>query len=123
MTRSFVAVAEQDDEGIAEAVELRRQRQIDDDHREQQSQREAAGLVDVLAGLPGVEVFPSSANFISLRVPDAAAVCEKLLEEKVLIKNLSKMHPMLANCIRVTVSTPDENAAFLDAFKASLISN
>ena len=74
-----------------------------------------------LAALPGVEVFPSAANFISLRVPDAAAVCEKLLSGKVLIKNLSKM-PMLANSIRVTVSTPDENSAFLNALKAALAS-
>jgi histidinol-phosphate aminotransferase len=73
-----------------------------------------------LAALSGVEVFPSSANFISLRVPDAAAVCEKLASEKVLIKNLSKMHGMLTNCIRVTVSIPEENAAFLNGLKAAL---
>jgi len=73
-----------------------------------------------LAALPGVEVFPSKANFISLRVADAAAVCEKLYEAKVLIRNLSKMHGMLANCIRVTVSTPEENSAFLNALRAAL---
>jgi len=77
-------------------------------------------LVAELAALPGVEVFPSAANFISLRVADAAAVCAKLLSEKVLIKNLSKMHPSLANCIRVTVSTPEENSAFLNGLKAAL---
>lgn len=73
-----------------------------------------------LAALPGVEVFTSSANFISMRVPDAAAVCAKLASEKVLVRNLSKMHGMLANCIRVTVSTPEENAAFLNGLKAAL---
>jgi histidinol-phosphate aminotransferase len=77
-------------------------------------------LAGELAALPGVEVFTSSANFISLRVPDAAAICAKLLEEKVLIKNLSKMHSMLANCIRVTVSTPEENSAFLNGLRAAL---
>jgi histidinol-phosphate aminotransferase len=30
------------------------------------------------------------------------------------------MHALLANCIRVTVSTPEENAIFLNALKASL---
>jgi histidinol-phosphate aminotransferase len=79
-------------------------------------------LMPELAALPGVEVFPSSANFISLRVPDAASVCEKLFAEKMLIKNLSKMHGSLANCIRVTVSTPEENSAFLNALKAALSS-
>ncbi|MFC4930665.1 histidinol-phosphate transaminase [Massilia sp. GCM10023247] len=81
---------------------------------------ERATLSAELAALPGVEVFTSSANFILLRVPDAVAVCEKLRSEKVLIKNLSKMHPMLANCIRVTVSTPEENSAFLNGLKAAL---
>ncbi len=81
---------------------------------------ERSRLATELAALPGVEVFPSSANFISMRVPDAEKVCTELRAEKMLIKNLSKMDKMLANCIRVTVSTPEENTAFLNALKASL---
>ena len=77
-------------------------------------------LAAELAALPGVEVFPSAANFLSLRVPDADKVCAHLHAEKVLIKNLSKMHKLLANCIRVTVSTPEENSIFLNALKAAL---
>jgi histidinol-phosphate aminotransferase len=77
-------------------------------------------LAAELAALPGVEVFPSAANFLLLRVPDADKACAKLADEKVLIKNLSKMHALLANCIRVTVSTPEENSVFLNALKASL---
>lgn len=81
---------------------------------------ERTRLLSALAALPGVTVYPSAANFITLRVPDAAAVCANLVQAKVLIKNLSKMHPMLANCIRVTVSTPEENSAFLTALSAAL---
>jgi histidinol-phosphate aminotransferase len=77
-------------------------------------------LMAALAALPGVTVFPSSANFITLRVPDAERTCAKLFAERVLIKNLSKMHVLLADCIRVTVSTPEENSVFLNALKASL---
>lgn len=77
-------------------------------------------LSAAMAALPGVTVFPSSANFITVRVPDAERTCAKLFAEKVLIKNLSKMHELLADCIRVTVSTPEENAIFLNALKASL---
>jgi len=77
-------------------------------------------LFAALQALPGVQVFPSSANFITLRVPDAERTCATLFAEKVLIKNLSKMHVLLANCIRVTVSTPEENSVFLNALKASL---
>ncbi|HEY0062599.1 MAG TPA: histidinol-phosphate transaminase [Telluria sp.] len=76
-----------------------------------------------LARLPGVTVYPSAANFLLVRVPDAASACTKLLADKVMVKNVSRMHEMLANCIRVTVSTPEENSAFLDALKASLISH
>jgi histidinol-phosphate aminotransferase len=77
-------------------------------------------LAAAMAALPGVTVFPSSANFITVRVPDAENTSAKLFAERVLIKNLSRMHESLANCIRVTVSTPDENAVFLNALKASL---
>ena len=82
--------------------------------------REFDSTRDALAALPGVEVFPSAANFILLRVPDAAGMFDRLLKRRVLIKNVSKMHPLLANCLRVTVSNPEENAQFLDAFAASM---
>lgn len=79
-----------------------------------------ADLTAALARIPGVEVFPSAANFILIRVPNSDDAHAKLLAHKVLIKNVSKMHSVLANCLRITVSTPEENSAFLDAFSASL---
>ena len=90
------------------------------DRQAGQLNEERTRLAAALAALPGVEVFPSAANFISLRVPDAERACAILHGEKVLIKNLSKMHKLLANCIRVTVSTPEENDQFLAALKTSL---
>jgi histidinol-phosphate aminotransferase len=39
---------------------------------------------------------------------------------KVLIKNISGMHPLLAGCLRITVGTPDENTLMLAAFEAAL---
>ncbi|WP_020655434.1 histidinol-phosphate transaminase [Massilia niastensis] len=90
------------------------------DRQAEQLNAERTRLAAELGKLPGVEVFPSSANFISLRVPDAEKTCARLHSERVLIKNLSKMHKMLTNCIRVTISTPDENTQFLTALKASL---
>jgi histidinol-phosphate aminotransferase len=79
-----------------------------------------ATLSAELAALPGVEVFPSAANFLLVRVPDADKVCANMLAEKVLVKNLSKIPGVLTNCIRVTVSTPEENFVFLNVLKASL---
>jgi histidinol-phosphate aminotransferase len=81
---------------------------------------ERARLSRELASLPGVTVFPSAANFLLVRLPNVDKACDKLLAERVLIKNLSKMGKLLAGCIRVTVSTPEENAVFLNALKASL---
>lgn len=77
-------------------------------------------VAQALAALPGVTVFDSSANFLLFRVADAAAVTAKLVAAKVLVKNLGKMHGLLENCIRVTVSTPEENAAFLTALTEAL---
>ncbi len=77
-------------------------------------------LLDALARLPGVHAFKSEANMILVRVPDAARTFAGLREHKVLVKNVSKMHPLLANCLRLTVGTPDENAQLLAALKASL---
>jgi histidinol-phosphate aminotransferase len=81
---------------------------------------ERTKLVQSLSALPGVTVFPSAANFLLVRVPDPDAATDKLRAERVLIKNLSKMHKLLSGCIRVTVSTPEENSVFLHALKASL---
>lgn len=87
---------------------------------------ERSRLIAELTALSGVHVFPSAANFLLIRVetPNMKAddVFSALLARKVLIKNVGKMHPLLENCLRVTVSTPEENRLFLDALKASLAS-
>jgi histidinol-phosphate aminotransferase len=74
----------------------------------------------MLSALPGIEVLPSSANFILVRLENADAVFEKLLEKKVLIKNVGKMHILLDNCLRITIGTPEENRQFLELFRACL---
>jgi histidinol-phosphate aminotransferase len=79
-----------------------------------------APLAAALARLPGVTVFPSAANFVLFRVPSADTVFDGLKQRGILIKNLSKAHALLNNCIRVTVSTPEENQQFLSALKACL---
>jgi len=79
-----------------------------------------ARLFKELAALPGVQPFPSEANMILARVPDAAKTFDGLKAHGVLIKNISKMHPLLANCLRLTVGTAAENDQLLAALKASL---
>jgi histidinol-phosphate aminotransferase len=79
-------------------------------------------LLDRLQSLPGLTVFPSSANFILFRVPQGrgGAVFEGLKSAGILIKNLAGSTPALTDCLRVTVGQPKENAAFVDALSSLL---
>ncbi|MBT9614228.1 MAG: histidinol-phosphate transaminase [Burkholderiales bacterium] len=81
---------------------------------------ERTQLMQALENLPGVMAYPSAANFILFRVAQADAVFDKLKGKGILIKNLSRAHPQLANCLRVTVGTPIENTQFLTALATSL---
>jgi len=77
-------------------------------------------LLAALAATPGVQVWPSQANFLLFRVAEAESVFAQLKARQVLIKKLHGSHPLLDNCLRVTVGTPAENQAFLAALQASL---
>ncbi|HWI38740.1 MAG TPA: histidinol-phosphate transaminase [Burkholderiales bacterium] len=78
---------------------------------------ERARLGAALRAFGGVTVFPSEANFFLVRVPDALRTYEALRLQGVLVRNL---HPGLANCLRVTVGTPDENRILINALKEAL---
>jgi len=77
-------------------------------------------LQRVLAGLPGVQAFPSEANMILVRVPDSKKAFEGMRARGVLVKNIEGLHPLLKNCLRLTVGRPEENLLMIDALKASL---
>jgi histidinol-phosphate aminotransferase len=77
--------------------------------------RERHRLLSVLGSLP-VTAWPSQANFVLFRPDDkpGALVWQGLLDRSVLVRDTSSW-PRLANCLRVTVGTPEENDAFLCA--------
>ncbi|MFO1326507.1 MAG: histidinol-phosphate transaminase [Rubrivivax sp.] len=77
-------------------------------------------LQAALRAMPGVTPFPSEANMILVRVPDSRRAFEGLKARGVLVKHIAGLHPLLANCLRLTVGAPDENTAMIDALKASL---
>jgi histidinol-phosphate aminotransferase len=77
-------------------------------------------LQAAVKALPGAQPFPSEANMILVRVPDAQRAFEGMKQRGVLVKNVSGLHPLLANCLRLTVGTPEENTQMIDALKASL---
>ncbi|HLX27264.1 MAG TPA: histidinol-phosphate transaminase [Casimicrobiaceae bacterium] len=74
--------------------------------------KERARVAAALASL-GALVFPSATNFLLVRVPDANASFAALLRGKILVKNLDGTHPLLANCLRITIGTRDENDALI----------
>ena len=85
-------------------------------------------LVGQLSALPGVCCFRSDANMLLVRLPDAgksgagasAAAFAAMRANGVLVKDVSAMHPLLRNCLRLTVGTSDENRAMLQALKECL---
>jgi histidinol-phosphate aminotransferase len=74
--------------------------------------------------LPGVRTWPSDANMILVRLEGAperaATVFAGLKARGVLVKNVSKMHPLLSNCLRITVGSATENDQLLAALKEVL---
>ena len=70
-----------------------------------------------LSGLKKVEVFPSQANFLLLRVAKADVVFAGLKDAGILIKNLHAKGSLLENCLRVTIGLPEENDRFINALK------
>ena len=81
-----------------------------------------------LAALPGVSTYPSDANMVLVRLaPRAGAdgdvattVFQHMKDRGVLVKNMAGFHPLLANCLRLTVGTAEENQTMLAALKDAL---
>ena len=81
-------------------------------------------LIHALQALPGVTPYRSDANMLLARFDapgDGSDIAQRVFEglkaRKVLVKNVSKMHPLLARCLRLTVGSPDENTQLLAALK------
>lgn len=89
--------------------------------------RQAAAICDERGRLeaefertPGVTTFASDANFLLVRVRDAGKVFAGMKQRGVLVKNLHGSHPLLAQCLRITVGTAEENTQCLAALRASM---
>lgn len=73
-------------------------------------------VVSAMQGL-GFEVLPSAANFIFARHPqhDAAALAAGLREQGVIVRHFKQ--PRIEQFLRITIGTPEQNQALLDALK------
>jgi histidinol-phosphate aminotransferase len=74
-----------------------------------------------LEAIPGVRPYRSHANFILFALEGRAPseVFGTLYEQGVLVRDVSAA-PRLSDCLRVSVGTDDENAAFLAALRRAL---
>lgn len=81
---------------------------------------ERSRVRSALGHLNGVSVFASDANFLLVRVPDADKVFAGMSGRGVLVKNLNRSHPLLAQCLRITVGSAEENSQCLEALHASM---
>ncbi len=74
-------------------------------------------MLSQLKSMGGIKVYPTQTNFITIRVTDLSAtrIFEALQRDGILIKNLHGYHPLLSNCLRLTVGTDDENRQVLAA--------
>ena len=70
-----------------------------------------------LSAIGRLKTFPSEANSITVRVPDADALFNTLKENRILIKKLHGTHPLLAQCVRITIGSPEQNDAVLDIIR------
>ncbi len=96
------------------------------DHYDELKRHAAAMIAErertaaALRALPGVTVFPSNANFLLVRFPDAAAVFAALKARGILVRNLSALHPLMANTLRISIGTAAEMDALIAALKQTL---
>ena len=86
----------------------------------QEIRAQRAMLLEALSAMTNVKAWKSDANMILIRVPDAAKTFDGMKARGVLVKNVSKMHALLVNCLRLTVGTAEENAKMLAALQDSL---
>jgi histidinol-phosphate aminotransferase len=87
---------------------------------EQTCQRVIESREAVVAGLEklGFEVLPSKANFVFARHPgkDAATLAAGLREQGVIVRHFKQQR--IAQFLRITIGTPEQNQALLDALQS-----
>ena len=75
-------------------------------------------LMDMFRQLDVVEiVYPSDANFFLTKVTDAGRIYDYLVDKGIIIRNRSSVK-LCDQCLRITVGTPHENNALVEALKA-----
>ncbi|MBN3860315.1 histidinol-phosphate transaminase [Neisseriaceae bacterium PsAf] len=75
-------------------------------------------MLSELESIEFLEVYPSETNFLMIRTPDAKLVFDTLYKNKILVKNFHGKHPMLDQCVRITIGTPEQNSKVIGVIKS-----
>jgi histidinol-phosphate aminotransferase len=74
-------------------------------------------LEETMQTLPMVQhIYPSDANFLLVKVTDPKAIYHYLLQQGIVVRDRSKVE-LCEGCLRITVGTPMENEALVNALK------
>jgi histidinol-phosphate aminotransferase len=78
--------------------------------------RERSRLIARFCSMPGVQVFPSAANFLLIKTQQAMDLAGLLAAANIGIRDFSRS-PGLANCLRISIGSPQENDLVLAVFE------
>jgi histidinol-phosphate aminotransferase len=63
-----------------------------------------------------LEIYPTDANFVLLKVTDANGIYAKLADSGVIVRNRNSV-TLCGNCLRITVGTPEENKELIETWR------
>jgi len=87
----------------------------------EQIKQDRVNLYRLMSDMSGVHVYASEANFLLFKVAGASEIFAGLKQRGVLIKSFVGGHPMLKDCLRVTVGSHEENEKFIAALRETII--
>ncbi len=77
--------------------------------------QERDSVIQRLKDIPAVErVFPTDANFLIFKIPNALEIYRRLAEKGVIVRYRGN-EPHCEDCLRLTIGTEDENNQFFEA--------
>lgn len=77
-------------------------------------------VVNAMRAIPRITLFPTSANFVTFRAErNSKEIFEALFARGILVRDVSG-YPRLANCLRISIGSPEQNDRMLQALKESV---
>lgn len=82
--------------------------------------RQRQKLITELNAIDSLRVYPSEANFVLVRTAEGSAstIHAQLIEQGILVKKLDGSHPSLKDCLRINVSSSDDNRRLVEALQS-----